>query len=130
MKRWLQRYHAAAGDWLLEQIGTDLVMDDTRLFYRHLHVWHNNKHEVKRLLLNRIQSYDILDYRYRLLSKNMVEAQKLLLYVSNHATIAQACVVKYRCNSGKEPCAHEWEPDERFHNERATSTCRLCGEVL
>eukprot|EP01049_Picozoa_sp_SAG25_P014582 SAG25_NODE_2631_length_1480_cov_9.401159_1_plen_80_part_10 len=42
-------------------------MDDTRLFYRHLHVWHNNKHEVKRLLLNRIQSYDILDYRYRLL---------------------------------------------------------------
>jgi hypothetical protein len=78
--------HAAAGDWLLEQIGTDLVMDDTRLFYRHQHVWHNNKHEVKRLLLNRIQSYDILDYRYRLLSKNMVEAQKLLLYVSNHAT--------------------------------------------
>jgi hypothetical protein len=50
----------------LEQIGTDLVMDDTRLFYRHQHVWHNNKHEVKHLLLNRIQSYDILDYRYRL----------------------------------------------------------------
>jgi hypothetical protein len=43
---------------------------------------------------------------------------------------ARACVVKYRCNSGKEPCVHEWEPDERFHNERATSTCRLCGEVL
>jgi hypothetical protein len=40
-----------------------------------------------------------------------------------------AFVVEYRLNTGEEPCKHEYEADDRFENERATSTCRKCGDV-
>jgi hypothetical protein len=30
---------------------------------------------------------------------------------------------------GEEPCEHEYEADDRFENERATSACKKCGDV-
>ena len=40
-----------------------------------------------------------------------------------------AFIVEYVVNTGEEPCEHEYEADDRFENERATSTCRKCGDV-
>ena len=77
--------HAAAGTWLLEQIGKDLVSDQGRTFYRHEHCWVEKEKELRRLVYNRVMRYDILDTAYHQISKNMDQAQKLARFVLNHA---------------------------------------------
>eukprot|EP01048_Picozoa_sp_COSAG05_P017854 COSAG05_NODE_2511_length_2962_cov_2.243451_1_plen_823_part_00 len=76
--------HARAGQWLLKQIGNDLVSDQSRTFYKHDHCWVEKEKDVKRLLLNRVMTYDVLDTRYRQISKNMDQAAKICQYVLNH----------------------------------------------
>ena len=48
--------HARAGEWLLKQIGSDLISDQGRLFYKYDHCWIEQEKHVKRLLLNRVMT--------------------------------------------------------------------------